>query len=814
MKKIYIIIFLCIFCIGNNLYAQECGNEDNGITTNPEEAINDQCPAKKNTFDWTANKFYAPYYSASSAITSSAINDTILSPFFNSGNTTIDELWRVSEYGPRDMKPEDGWEMVVNGLSEAPVNTPFASRKIAYFVLYNKFTATLRVFGAHEDVGDQNDYFVIRLKFSPNKDEDITGALFPTQQIAQPLDKTSITEVHANAKIVSTDPLYFFYADFPIGYDPCTCMFEEGKFDVIFQAINEQKLSLYGRSWAIDKDLANIDGGNNTSSDFLTNVYSLEDKAQAGSLIFNSWNELTTLYGKQKVALLDLKEQYQAFADLKTALDLAATVAGLSGLVIPTGIGTDEPGKFKVSTLTNPLKLASKFVDVLSAPLKKKVDNAKGAVEATGKVRMIQSELTFSGTLSDVSQKEAFSFNLPGRAGESDCNDPYNNNLYPYYNEVLGRFALLETPILDIGIHRNYQTKPTGIQRFRLNKSSIKYMFNPAAKINVANTKIYAAFIVEKDKNILSNVSVSGMEKINSLSLGDTVTYISPFVPLDCIGNITGEFSKDFISSAYPAIVTDGKFDEYIDLKLRLIIFYEFEPINIGDVPRQAFEVLTYPLRASQLSLEYTDIPPPITNNGVPIVNKLVIGSTNYTTSQTIFAWDTIIINGDLSTGQGVEVELIAPVIIMNSGSVGQGITLSNAEFPVSCSPIIPFNPAGLESFCKSGNYSANKPSSKRSEVLVPTGTNSELQKNVFFQSSPNPFNHSFLLTFELSEASTTSLTIYNALGQIVEIVLLDKELPEGIQQYRLEGSNWPMGIYYAELKHKDGNQTIKLIKQ
>jgi hypothetical protein len=230
MKKgIYTLLLCCCVC---SLFAQDCGEEATGISTNPDNLIQ-QGNCQPNTFDWRNESFPAPFYKGSNP------DGEIRSPFYEANNGAISELWNYFAYeDAQDMLPEDGWELVADGLTQAPASTLPNTQNIAYFVLYNKFTATLRVFGAHYDIG-ANDYMVVYLSFINTSGNNMTGLLYPTQQIAQPLDQKSISKVHSNAKIGGNNSLFFFYADFPMGYDPCTCIFDKGNLKVEFEAVNE-----------------------------------------------------------------------------------------------------------------------------------------------------------------------------------------------------------------------------------------------------------------------------------------------------------------------------------------------------------------------------------------------------------------------------------------------------------------------------------------------------------------------------------------------------------------------------------------------
>jgi hypothetical protein len=551
MKNIFILIMVLLPISG--LMAQEpvCGETANGISTDPNNPINDDCDgAFLNYFDWRDSLYYVPFYQGTT-------DSIIPSPFFEP-NIAIREMHDPNDYlSARDFEIEDGWELITNGLTE--VQSLTTTSKIAYLVLYNKYTAVLRVFGTHHDIGP-NDYMAIYLNFDPSVNGDLSGLFHPTRQIAQPLDQKSISQVHANAKISGDNPLHFFYADFPMGYDPCTCILNRGSINVKFEAVDKQFLQIYGRSWAIDGTLADISSGKlQNSVDYLMNVYSdNQDNTQAGSLIFNSIAELETLYAQQKAVSSELNEQYQAVKNLKTFLDLASVA------VFP------NDSAYKAGVIPY-LKFVSKFVDVLAMPLKKKADAASSAASSTGKIRIIQSEMTFSGGITNFTGKEGFTFRLPGRSGNStECEAFY----YPKYNEVLGRFALLETPAVEIGTSINVEQPPletTVIQRFSFDKNSFKYMYNPAAKINTENSKIYAAIVVKK-KNVnippSSGPSYSfftNIDSISSLSNNDTTVYITQFVPIECLEEMGAELY-------FRGGVSASEFTPIYDVQLKLKI--------------------------------------------------------------------------------------------------------------------------------------------------------------------------------------------------------------------------------------------------
>lgn len=71
-------------------------------------------------------------------------------------------------------------------------------------------------------------------------------------------------------------------------------------------------------------------------------------------------------------------------------------------------------------------------------------------------------------------------------------------------------------------------------------------------------------------------------------------------------------------------------------------------------------------------------------------------------------------------------------------------------------------------------------------------------------QSSPNPFQQSFLLSFESTD-NPIRLKVYNALGQCIE----QRVIYQSSGSISL-GTNWENGIYFIQT----GNQTIKVLKE
>jgi len=79
------------------------------------------------------------------------------------------------------------------------------------------------------------------------------------------------------------------------------------------------------------------------------------------------------------------------------------------------------------------------------------------------------------------------------------------------------------------------------------------------------------------------------------------------------------------------------------------------------------------------------------------------------------------------------------------------------------------------------------------------------------FQNYPNPFNPTTTIEFSLPERSFVKLTIYNALGQEIA-VLVNEEKQAGIHRIQFNGSNLPTGVYFYRLEAGNFVDTRKMI--
>ncbi|MEZ4766409.1 MAG: T9SS type A sorting domain-containing protein [Calditrichia bacterium] len=89
-------------------------------------------------------------------------------------------------------------------------------------------------------------------------------------------------------------------------------------------------------------------------------------------------------------------------------------------------------------------------------------------------------------------------------------------------------------------------------------------------------------------------------------------------------------------------------------------------------------------------------------------------------------------------------------------------------------------------------------------------------RKFAALQNYSNPFNPNTIITFTFAESAKSLLTVYNMLGQAVQ-VLVDETLAPGEYRVTWEGVNdygetMPSGIYFYELRANEFVQIRKMI--
>lgn len=453
MKKL--LTYLCICVVVNTAYGQyPCYN---GISTNPLNPINNQLPSKRNTFFNWQDSIYQVQPINSTCIRGSQME----SPFYK-----IDNLEELRD--SKDMKWDDGWELIRRGFGLTEQNT-YTTDPVphTYLVLYNKYSSILRVLlktcrGA--------DYNAAKITLSFNPLSQIkTDLLEISRGSVSAIDKKfTSTAFGAGSKYVNDDTKWF-YADFPMMYDPCTCTYKS-KLSIISQLISTSQINIEG---GITGDIYTKDVGGKAQiqkpgsfgwKDFSGFVNGKLSGAHGSINTFISQSQLFA----ENIGKVDTTNKKSALDNLGSFLKnnqfLKAGLNAVPWLKSAVGLIDVFIGGGKTTTGPQEVKLL---------PL---------AVNLTAKL---------NGTLSTVNQYHDIIFSNPG---SKDAQlDP---DAYPYYNEVMGVFNLVKTPVAfykTVGrtrcdVRRCYPgTIPEYFYRFEAD--SLQYVLNPAADMTIQNMK-------------------------------------------------------------------------------------------------------------------------------------------------------------------------------------------------------------------------------------------------------------------------------------------------------------------------------------
>lgn len=438
------------------------------ISTNPSNPINNQVPSKRNFFfDW-----HQPVWSQKALPNQGVCTraDTMTSPYFR-----LDNLEELRE--SQDMNWSDGWELLVRrvGLSDANIPLPDNDPDIAV-IMYNKYTGILRVLlktcrGA--------DYNAARIKIQFHELSTMqTDLLEFSRQNISSLNKTfSPTIFDAGSRYTNNDSKWF-YADFPMMFDPCTCLYPS-KLKVVSELVSTSSIIIDG---GITGDIYSQDVGGKAQIN-KPGTYSWKDFSSSvngkvtsvhGSI--NQFISATQNFG-QNIYKLDTTKKTNAILSLGNYLK--------NNKFLQTGLNS-------VPWLKTALGVVDAFIGggkTVSGPQEVKL--LPLTVNLTAK---------FSGSINVANTYHNVVFTNPGsKDAEFDLGG------YPYYNEVMGVFNLIKTPVVyheyeidDITEHGGTQFGDrVRVDRYKLLLDSLKYVVNPAAGMTIQNMQV--ALVVEAE---------------------------------------------------------------------------------------------------------------------------------------------------------------------------------------------------------------------------------------------------------------------------------------------------------------------------
>lgn len=573
MKKnlifITIITFGGFYALSQNCATQQDCENGNGISTNPNNPINNNCPERRNNFDWRVQGTYGNHedyiiYGPNST------QYEIQNPF--TGPSGTPHFGNLTAFTTSDYQPEDGWELIkVDFGIEGNVNidnkpnyqpnqpTNHTKPKLPYMILYNKYSGTMRFFGSL--LGARSDYETLEIqlripKVSPNVTNygryvgelKATNLLSLTGDFAQPLDMESDQVSTSIFLEFLNNENSFFWFDLPVAYDPCICN-NKVQLDIFFSWVQTANIKLNEDEDAVETATkstptnGNFEYGKMVAGRILAASASAAIAIKSGGTIINfkAFADLLDIITEHKNFS---PEDNQSLMELRNYLDCGSKYAS----VITKNKGyfkdfdyteKDAFGKMKGTELkaaNEILEANTTFLSSLTKGCNQK-DNAStvnsGAYRLSGDWTR---EINIAGTTKHLAlpgsnwNDKTLRINYFNGKQDPD-NDQEGDTLYPAYttyDERLGTFALVERPMVFIEYtesvsimdplninHPDPNIVKTGLTVFKMNlPHKIKYTFNPILNLDYSKTTIQARLVVKQhdffhDINGVDNFTMS-----------------------------------------------------------------------------------------------------------------------------------------------------------------------------------------------------------------------------------------------------------------------------------------------------------------
>jgi hypothetical protein len=510
---------------------QQYCEEGKGISTNPSNPNNDECPQLKNNLEWRIqNSQNLP--ENFNVVGPNSQNFLIQNPFTG----PADAFYRpfISQQLGSNYQPADGWELIKvefgtygnrdnNNIPGWQENMPNGRNpKLPYMILYNKYTGTMRFFGSllEPDAVFKTVKIELRIpKVSPNHAKNpnlpntylalsATNLLSIQGESIQPLDQQT-SGASLNVFVPYTNnPNNFFWFDVPLAYDPCVCN-NRVQLDVSFSFVQTADIDIKG---SLNGSIKTNTTSNNQDYGLMVFSRILSAGAAAGAAIATKG---AIVNYKAFLDLIDIVKNHpsldaQEKQDLTVLKNLATCTTDFVKILKTNGGQIEDPDQKKsVEAGIKIFEGSLNFFNSLSKNCNTS-DNASTAISGT-----ILANGTVNTTI-DVSGSRIL-LALPGskwndiQLQDNNYASSQNKDIpsYTTYNERLGTLAMLETPNVNVEQlnYTYYFTNEQGIISGPTNGKYVRlkladpllYSFNPKLNVDYNKTKIDCRFLIGKN---------------------------------------------------------------------------------------------------------------------------------------------------------------------------------------------------------------------------------------------------------------------------------------------------------------------------
>ena len=723
----------------------------------------------------------------------------IISPFYSNDS----DLEYVAKHASSDMQPRDGWELVAYDFgmeynSESTVR-PLNDFSEGYLILYNKYTSTLRALVTPLAINSANMaemrwFLDSRVRGGPH-----TSGLFAgTGGVLNPLDQPSPTRtVSTRFSHPPNMPGRWFHGDVPVFYDPCSCTTDQ-RLRTEHVVVTNGNIKLYG---LYAGTVSTLDAHTDTRALPYRSGMIQDPEAYLASLDAQNALDLRpgAIVAKDKYALaqsydLWVREQWNrntgslllGIADALTVAGDVASLFGASAMLV--GV--------KVSLLLKGVGVASKL---LSKLLKASDDDI---VPENYLPSYMQGEISLRGSYTTTSPLTTNnqSIALPGTPWTKDGSlvAPFktaDKPQYPLYTETLGLFAILHAPKVKVsaGLSDVFDmTEPherfthLKIQRHRWKQyqfdGELDYVWNPAAHVDVENTRIYAALIVEQsspgDFTSYGGVGCSDYYDVSILNgerMYDTdvianeptsSVYSTPFVGLECLQDLPLGLMRGQICPRAHTNNSAGSFRSDDSVAIRLVMDVRFKPNEYG-VRNRSMMIYTLPV-------ELINVDDTLTGSGMPdyAEDLTITGTVLHYGDHTTYVKRTIdFANATVGTATSeVSAEYVAGEEIAIQGETVIGTETRLAiDLGVPCGKprVAPYS-GDMNAFCASSHYRAKE---LAEAMIAPEGNKTPTERllpdhqlRARLEVSEQHLN----VVSESTEDPTVIVQVYNVIGNLV----------------------------------------------
>lgn len=372
--------------------------------------------------------------------------------------------------------------------------------------------ATLRVFVARGDNSPFNGAS-IRVKFkndTGNMQTDLLAYAKPIRSLNTPFDNTK-PDILDGLTPFNNLPEKWHYADFQMNYDPCTCLFTS-KIIVQVWFITSSQISLSGTATGSFTSISNGQGSMSNDRSF-----SLGDGFALGKKSLAFFKSMDDLVSKSKNSAQNAGISANNVTQITNAVESLKTASKTTNF-LKTGL-----------SFTPYLGTALSFLDMFVGGGKK----STGPQSVTLTPMAIDMSIKLQGTLDTNFPYNQIIFWNPG--SDNKTKGPAKDPQYPYYNEVMGLFNVMEKPTV---LKKQVRLLVPNVgfvttQSFRV-PNDIKYVVNPASGLEIQEIKV--ALFVE------GNYIASGPGGYFNIFAGkDALTnlyqYRTEYVNLSCLKN-------------------------------------------------------------------------------------------------------------------------------------------------------------------------------------------------------------------------------------------------------------------------------------